>query len=94
MTLFALIFLCAGNCADWHKSDQLLTVLTRREDCETRALNYGMPITTMKTEPVPCDEHVCSAINPVPHPVPPYVEYAVCRQLAFFGGNLLTGESR
>ena len=79
MTLWMLIYLCAGNCS---LQGQALIVYRSHADCETASLNYGMEFITTKDDPE--DKwKVCDWTCPPSRqlPVPPYVKYTVCQQL-------------
>jgi hypothetical protein len=93
MTLWALIILCSGNCTEWHDSGRYLVTYTRRDDCETGALQFGMNIVTRIRDG--SWDYGDAVYHSDPYPtkaVAPYVEYSTCRQIAFFGGNVLSGE--
>jgi hypothetical protein len=75
MTLWALVFLCAGNCAQFHVRAELVV-----DDCEQASLAEGMKIVT--TEPVKmCDMGMCMDSGQT-RPIKPRVIYTVCRQIA------------
>lgn len=82
MTLWVLIYLCAGHC---HAAGQLLIVHISEDNCETASLEYGMPVTTTKDDP---DDRfkICDWTCPPSRqiPVPPYVTYTICKRVSLY----------